>query len=198
MNTHAKNNKATIRIKNFMAISTLAIASLMIAPTFAFECKNFDAEPLNTQWVEGDSIAESDATINFGRFRAVNGNISSDTAEVLYQDKANGVATPELHLDNINIQLIYSPDVPSTVIMKYAELGGDVNLGINGTRRAKYNMIDFNGRSISGVDIDVSETPIYANNGVQEGVRGTIVLTGNIERFSVGGEELRVDDICAF
>ena len=106
-------------------------------------------------------------------------------------DNAGGVAD-EMNLNNINMRII--PDTPSIYASyKYADFGGNVNLGVNGELRNTNDLVDVDGDVVGGCDISVSETALPW--GVQGEVDIDCPAGTTIEKFGFGGQEFFVDDI---
>jgi hypothetical protein len=88
-----------------------------------------------------------------------------------------------------NILLLFKPSTAwQGFSIFYAELGGNVNLSVNGVLR---NVADFpalNGTTIGGAQISV--VPDAGS------VTGEIRVTGTVVEFGIGGQELLIDTLC--
>ena len=69
----------------------------------------------------------------------------------------------------------------------FGELGGNVNLTINGDFRNVFGFDDLNEQIVGGTFVEVSLSP----TGL-----GIMVINGTVNSFSIGGQELWIDDIC--
>ncbi|WP_264322338.1 SdrD B-like domain-containing protein [Zarconia navalis] len=69
----------------------------------------------------------------------------------------------------------------------FGEFGGNLNLEINGDFRNFEDFADIDGDTVGGVDVSVV-------NGFGDD-QGTLQLSGDISSFSVGGQELWIDDV---
>ena len=86
-------------------------------------------------------------------------------------------------------------DVTDTVCIAFRDEGGFENLSINGSTPAVSpngygGLTVFNGTVMGGVQVQV----IGANVGYA--FEGTITLIGDVDKFSIGGQELWLDDLC--
>jgi hypothetical protein len=61
---------------------------------------------------------------------------------------------------------------------------------VNGDFRNVANLVSLNGLTVGGVTVTVTATAVGGNS------YGIIVLDGVIKEFSIGGQELWLDDIC--
>lgn len=172
-----------------LAAATLLAAGSAAAATYLYTFSNM---PAGTSFVFGDSLTPNGATIEFKKFQWSGGTwFSGGVATIVPSNHAGGVAN-ELNLNNINVRII--PDTPAiTAGYKYADFGGNVNLGVNGDLRNVNNLIDVNGDVVGGCDVIVTEFPMLG------GVFGEVeILCPDpvvIDMFGVGGQEFFIDDV---
>ena len=69
----------------------------------------------------------------------------------------------------------------------FGEFGGNLNLEINGDFRNFEDFAEIDGDTVGGVDVSIV-------NGFGDD-QGTLQLSGNISSFSIGGQELWIDDV---
>lgn len=79
---------------------------------------------------------------------------------------------------------------PEYIVFQFGDLGGSLYLSINDSTLTPTDFVSLNGQTIAGVDI-------YAD-AVTNGHNwyGMMSLIGPVTQFSVGGQELWVDNIC--
>lgn len=141
----------------------------------------------------GDVVNAADGTIELKQFQWGNGTWTANgVATVVTSTIAAGSTTKELNLNNIMVRVI--PDTPAvSASYKYADLGGNVNLGVNGDHRNVGDLIALDGTVVGGCDVSVTQVAIAG------GHRGVVEITpqaGNtIEMFGVGGQEFYIDDV---
>jgi hypothetical protein len=153
----------------------------------------FSALPNGSSYVVGNVVNSADATIEFTKFQWDNGQWTADgIATVVTSSFAGGSASQELNLNNIMVRVI--PNTPAIKARyRYADLGGNVNLGVNGDHRNVDNLIDLNGAVVGGCDISV--TRVAGASGHRGVVEITPQAENKIERFGVGGQEFFIDDV---
>jgi hypothetical protein len=80
------------------------------------------------------------------------------------------------------------PKQLSSLTFRFGEYGGNLNIEINGDFRNFQNFSDLNGLTIGGANVSVT-------NGFGNDI-GEVTISGTIDSFSIGGQELWVDDFC--
>lgn len=77
----------------------------------------------------------------------------------------------------------------NNVSFDFGEFGGNLNLEVNGDFTNFSQFQNLAGTTIGGANVSVN------SSNVQGGTQGTVELTGAIEQFSVGGQELWLDNV---
>ncbi len=160
----------------------------------ATTCFDFSSMVVGTQYFWGDTINTPTATVEMKKFQWSNGTWTANgVATIVASSFAAGSPTKELNLNNIMAQVI--PDTPAYAAnYLYADLGGNVNFGVNGDFRNVADLVDLDGTVVGGCDITVTETAFFG------GVRGEVIISPQegveIEKFGVGGQEFYIDDVC--
>ncbi|MCA9185751.1 MAG: VCBS repeat-containing protein [Planctomycetales bacterium] len=101
---------------------------------------------------------------------------------------AAGGSGLEWNLNNVSLQFQFAT-TQDEVSFLFAEQGGYVNLSVNGDLRVAEAFHDLNGATIGGATVSVTTIP--GTNG------GTITIRGAIDSVAMGGQELRLDYLCA-
>jgi len=176
---------------------SLAVAGIVLltagSAVAASYCYTFSGPAPGTSHTVGDTLTPTGSTVEFLQFQWSSGTWTPDgVATVVLSNNANGLAN-ELNLNNINLRVI--PDTPAlTASFKYADFGGNVNLGVNGDLRNTNDMMDLDGAVVGGCDIEVTETVAVGH------VFGEVDIICPdpvvIDRFGMGGQEFFVDGIC--
>ena len=100
-------------------------------------------------------------------------------------------STP-LDLNNITVSFDFANvgfDV-NRVTLEYIEFGGASNFAVNGVIPHQLaSLVDIPGEPVPGIDVTV--------NAATSAGPGTIIVTGDIDRISIGGQELAIDNIVA-
>ena len=152
-------------------------------------CVRFTDLSSGTEYPVGDTINTAGTLIEVTRFQYGGGGwTNSGKAKVDHRLYAQGSG---LDLNARNVNLSFRFDYPlGEIKLKYGELGGNNNIEINGAFRNVADLIELDGISLGGVQIVVNATQ------QQQNWYGYIILSGTINSFSIGGQELWVDDIC--
>ncbi|MGH1342614.1 MAG: hypothetical protein ACRBN8_13720 [Nannocystales bacterium] len=156
-------------------------------------CYTFSGPNVGTSHTVGDTLTPNGSTVEFLQFQWSSGIWTpAGVATVVMSNHATGVAN-ELNLNNINLRVI--PDTPAlTASYKYADFGGNVNMGVNGDFRNTSDMMDLDGTVVGGCDVEVTETVAVGHMfGEVDIICPDPVV---IDRFGMGGQEFFVDDIC--
>ncbi len=89
-------------------------------------------------------------------------------------------------MNNITLNFDFGRAVENLRLF-FGEYGGNVNLTINGDFRNVFDLTALNGQVVGGTFVEVSLSP----TGL-----GIMVINGTVNSFSIGGQELWIDDIC--
>lgn len=149
----------------------------------------FEQLPLGQRYVVGDSFVELGTEVISATVRPFvfsNGTVFSDGFTEVVADGLAGGSGNELAVNNVNLDFDFGGPL-SGLTMRFGEYGGNLNLDINGDFRNFDNFSDIHGLIIGGVNVSVV-------NGLGNDV-GSLRLTGPIQSFSVGGQELWIDDV---
>ncbi len=165
-------------------------AGTAIAATTTYD---FSSLAAGTNYLWGDVINTPTATLEMKKFQYANGTwTDAGVATVVSSTMANGSATKELDVDSIMVQVDPSSAATSATFL-YADLGGQINLGVNGVHANEPDFDDLDGDSIGNCTITVTETAFAG------GVRGRVTITPDagysIDKFGFGGVNLHVDDV---
>ncbi len=167
-------------------ISVLALAAVIILTGC---CMKFNDLPSTAEYSVGDTLTTSGKAIVVEAFQRADGTLDTGgTARVDSQTHAQGSGR-DLNARNVNLN--FKLNYPLTKLtVKFAELGGNNNFKVNGDFRYVADLISLNGTAVGAVQVTV--------NAVQQGVNwyGEIILSGVINEFVIGGQELWLDDLC--
>jgi hypothetical protein len=150
-------------------------------------CVGFESLTLGATYHVGDSFVDSGAVITAHPFVWSNGTPTSDGYAQVGNAGLAGGAGLEMQVNNINLEFDFGQPLVG-LSLKFGEYGGNLNIEINGDFRNFQNFADIHGLVIGGVQVVVA-------NGLGND-KGHLGLTGVIHDFSVGGQELWLDDVC--
>ena len=119
------------------------------------------------------------------RWACADAGFCSGFTEVDTSQLAGGSGN-DMHFNNASLD--FNLGVPVTGLsLLFGEYGGNVNVDINGALQNFQNFADINGATIGGVTASVV-------NGFGNDM-GNLVFAGSITSFTIGGQELWIDDI---
>ena len=105
-----------------------------------------------------------------------------------------GGSGQDLNLNTINVGFDFGTVVHS-LTLRFGEYGGNINIRVNGDFRNFGDFADIDQKTIGNVAVAVNIYDPRSSNG--SGDRGILTLTGPIDQFALGGQELWIDDVCA-
>lgn len=97
-----------------------------------------------------------------------------------------------IRTNNINLEFDFGPMRfrPSKVRFDFLDLGGFENLSVNGSPIYAGELLSAP-NPIGGVTYNVVMTPVTG------GKKGTITLSGTVQKLRIGGQEFWIDQLCA-
>lgn len=151
-------------------------------------CVDFEDLASGTMITVPNSFTTAGYSIQTRDFVWGNGTATpSGFAEVSAGGSAGGSGN-ELQVNNIN--LVFKFDTPmNSLKLLFGEYGGNLNIEINGDFVNFEDFAAINGATIGGVGVSVP-------SGGLGNDMGTLELSGSIETFLIGGQELFIDDVC--
>ena len=167
---------------------TFMFATMLVAFLSGCCLRFSDLTPEATYDV-GDMITTSGTNIVVKQFQWTNGNwTSSGSAKVDTRNYAHGSGN-DLNANNVNLHFQFDYPI-NKIAFKFGELGGNNNIKVNGDFENVQDLFSSNGTTIGGVQATV-DAYRQGNNWY-----GKMILDGSISDFSIGGQELWLDDVC--
>jgi uncharacterized repeat protein (TIGR02543 family) len=155
-------------------------------------CVDFEDLPLGTQYHVGDTFTDSGVVIAVQKFQW--GNLQWCNGSCGYTEVSNnlswcwpGGSGQHMVVNNVNLRFVYDGPWEGLSLL-FGEYGGNLNIEINGDLRNFEDFDDIHGDVIGGVDVSVVNG--FGND------RGSLTLSGTINAFAIGGQELCIDDVC--
>ena len=87
-------------------------------------------------------------------------------------------------INNANVDFDFG-GIVNDIAFQFMDGGGNLNIEINGDFRNINEFSDIDGLSVGGTSVVLGGTPSY----------GTLYINGTIDSFSVGGQELNIDNV---
>lgn len=150
-------------------------------------CIGFESPPLGTSYNVGNTFSDSGATMTVQQFQWGNSNWTSGGHAVIGNGGKAGGSGQELNTNNVNVKVAF-PLTPNVVHLRFGEYGGNLNLAVNGDFRNFANFTSLHGAVVGGTIVSVTNG--FGND------KGTLMLSGEVHSFAVGGQELWLDRIC--
>jgi len=134
----------------------------------------------------GDTFTDAGVPITVEEFTWSNGTTTSAGMAVIDTNNLAGSIGNDINANNVNLSFDF-PNTPAGLTLWFGEYGGNLNIRINGEFQNFNDFADIDGTTIGGVQVAVAQlTP----------ERGVLALSGPIDDFAIGGQELWIDTIC--
>jgi hypothetical protein len=199
----------------FTATTVAILASLSLpgsralaagpAPAAVQACWDFSTLQQVTPYRLGDTFVAPNATIEMKHY-LLNGNLNTNPnakALALPTQIAGGTA-PEFRLYLLNAHV--TPNTPAnSVTFNFGHQlgvgGGQANLGVNGGLvEVTTSLANLNGIVMGDPSIGTVQVTVALNGAVgvspEQGTLTLTALSGQIEKFTIGGVQLYVDNVC--
>ena len=151
------------------------------------ECIEFEDLEMGATFGVGDTFTSSGVTITGRPFAGRDAELFSDGSARVRDDNRAGGSGQELMLSAVGLSLDFGAPIVELELL-FGELGGRLNLAVNGDVRIVESFSELDGGSVGGVNVQVTD-------GEDQGA-GQLQLAGDIYSFLIGGEELAIDHIC--
>ena len=180
------------RIASLLTAAGLAFASA--ASPASARCFNMESPPPGATYPVGFSLALPDVTIIIDQFQYGGGGWAgpANDANIVVSNEALGSPVQEMMVDNCTI--VFEPVPPiKAARFRYADLGGNTNLEINGDFRNVADLSALDGLVVGGHLVTVAWV---AGLGFERGTLTVHPAGPPIDRLRVGGQEFFLDDLC--
>lgn len=163
----------------------MVIFIITITNTIRAAVVDFDDLISGTVYNVGDSFVSSGVSMTVADFQWSNSNwFTGGTVPIGHGLLTGGYGNELEWINNANIDFDFSGSV-NDIAFQFMDGGGNLNIEINGDFR---NISDFgviDGLSVGGTSVVLHNTPSL----------GTLYINGTINSFSVGGQELNIDNV---
>jgi hypothetical protein len=191
-------------VKSALVGLTLGSAAMIATSASAVECTNFDPPGGGAPWPCCGVVFTYDGIDFETRPFLFTTGVPTVGGFAEPQPSCNGAAGPSLNVNNVNVDvkietILGTPGV-QRIRFFYRDAGGNVNLGVNGHLEwtfDDFHLIPAAPYAAVGVNV-ITPAPMFIG-GAWEGEVIVEALPGHcITQFSFGGQELCVDDLCAW
>ena len=153
------------------------------------QCADFESLPLDATYKVDDTFVNGGNTVTLKSFEWSNGDSTDKGTAFVQNGNLAGGLGQEMFVTNIQLSFVLDETV-SSLLMQFGEYGGNLNIEINGDFRNFQDFADIHNATIGQTNVTVSRST------VQGGEIGQLSVDGPIESFSIGGQELFIDDLC--
>ena len=176
---------------NFFIDSICPVSGIEYQPAGCFELEDqeTDLRINNTDRIVTFDQNAQPLTIVGQSYQYASGNIT-ETGFAVIRSGTNsaGHLGKEIQCNNILLGFIPESPIGSGVTVAFGELGGNINLSVNGFLSNANDFKDLHNQIIGGAKVTVLSVP---NTNV-----GVLKIEGLIQEFGIGGQELFIDNIC--
>nr|QNO54133.1 hypothetical protein KOBOILMI_00001 [Methanosarcinales archaeon ANME-1 ERB7] len=146
---------------------------------------DFEDLTLGTEYKVGDTFTTSDIPVAVEPFQQSGGGWTSTGYAMVMNGGQAGGSGNEMNVNNVNLDFSFGTPVKRLSLL-FGEYGDNLNIKVNENFRNFNDFADINGLMIDGVHVTV----VDLGDG-----KGQLILTGIIEQFATGGQELWIDDV---
>lgn len=172
---------------SFLFVTRSEAATHTEAASTMTPCVRFESQPLGATYNVGDNFIDAGVLVNALPFQWANGVWTNGGQIQVQNGGLAGGAGQEIHTNNINASFDFGAPI-TDLSFRFGEYGGNINIEVNGDFRNIDNFADIDGLNIGGTAVSVI-------NGFGNDM-GVVQLVGMINSFTVGGQELWIDDVC--
>ncbi|UCC22784.1 MAG: PEP-CTERM sorting domain-containing protein [Planctomycetota bacterium] len=165
----------------------LLLVAVLLAQNARAVVVDFEDLAHGTIYNVGDSFTTSGVVVTAEQFQQSDSTWYAGGQATVQSDANAGGSGYEIHTNNINLSFDFGSSCDGVSLM-YADLGGNINLEINGSLA---NVDNFN-----LLPPTLGGASIFTTPG-DTGALFVIGVVGDINSFKIGGQELYIDNIVA-
>jgi hypothetical protein len=167
-------------------VIVFAAASVATGALAPGDCVDFEGLTPATIYNVTDSFADSGVAVTAAPFQWSGGGWTSAGFTRVDTGNLSGGLGSDMEVNNITLEFDFGRPVVDLRFL-FGEYGGNINLTINGDFRNESDFSVLHGQIVGGTLVEVLSSP----TGL-----GVVRITGAVNSFSVGGQELWIDDVC--
>ncbi len=151
------------------------------------DCIDFEQQTLATVYNVSDVFTDEGVQISLRQFDWGNNNWTTGGHATIENSLYAGYTGQEIGVNNINLEFDFGGTL-NGLSLYFGEYGGNLNIRVNGVFQNFDNFATINGTTIGGATVAVIN-----GNGND---KGFLELSGTIDSFEIGGQELWIDHVC--
>ena len=180
-------------MKRSRVILSCLISALLAAILFAQNASatvvDFEDLSLGATYNVGDSFTTSGVVITGQEFFKLPSGSATDGFAKVENGGSAGGAGNEIRTNNINLSFDFGI-ILTGLALQYGESGGNINLEINGNLA--------NVENFANLPANLGGTSVFTlDTGTPGQSSGAMFVTGTINSFKIGGQELWIDNVVA-
>lgn len=172
-------------MKKLTFIMAITFAIIFSSPAYAATV-DFEDLTLGTTYEVPDLINTGGIVLEGVPFQWSSGIYTSEGFARVSNSGMAGGSGNELEVNNISLLYVPVNPIPG-LTLDFGEYGGNLNIDINNDFRNFDNFAEIDGLVIGGVTVSVT-------NGLGNDT-GILSLSGTINSFTIGGQELGIDNL---
>jgi len=166
-----------------LVFGVTGVATGALAPG---DCVDFEGLTPGTTYYVPNSFSDSGVTVTAAPFQWLGGTWTSGGFTQVDTANLSGGLGSDMEVNNITLQFDFGRPVKNLRFL-FGEYGGNINLSINGDFKNETDFSVLHGQIVGGTLVEVLSSPTGF---------GVVRITGTVNSFSVGGQELWIDDVC--
>lgn len=172
------------------ALVTAAVAGAAVVALIDFEGFAYGTSFGSTATTAAGSqiFVVNDVQVSIHPFSPI-GGAATTYGDAIIQPATSGKA---MRLNNVNLRFDVAQQDYRVVTVEFFENGGGLNIAVNGGAIQRWKIATPPAAVAAGVRMFVARTSLPAPSGAST---GTILLLGDVRNFTIGGQELVIDNI---
>ena len=152
-------------------------------------CVDFETASAGTDFVFLDTLIDSGIPLTVEAFQWSNGTWTTGNYARADTRQLAGGTGKDINLNNVSLRFHFGKVGANDLTISVGDYGGNLNLFVNGEFRNFANFPDIDNSMIGGTLVSVL--------GAAPNQIGSVKLSGLVKSFSIGGQELWIDDVCS-
>ena len=177
--------KTTLCLAMLITVCAVITFFFWTAEPLQAQCVEFEDPAVGSTYHVGETFYSEGVLLSVRRFLWPGGQWYYDGYAQVSNNLMACHAGQDILTNNVNLAFDFNAPI-SSLVMYYGYYGGYLNIEVNGTFHHFGNFLDITGTTIGGVYITAS-----AGQGC-----GVLTLSGIVNSFFVGGQELWIDHTC--
>lgn len=191
-----RRSKPNSSVRRSTRSCALALFAAALGACTSPPCADFEDLEADTELHPGDSVTTQEVTLGIEAFRPTSAAAPVEGRARVVGHTVGGSQQSGLQLTSTAISVPYGPHTDS-VRVHFVRTGGRASLVLNGFVLPWSAVLGAAGVGLEpGGQFFVDAVQVPAPSGELHDWIGTLTLAGSASSFSIGGEELWIDEVC--